>query len=136
MLCYQALMVAITTCDLETAGIRVVEVPDSLHLPKNFALAGASFNEINYIFETASGCGSAFHLGRPLLKIENVLDVFTRTFGTFAIHGWHYHDLDIEHEEAGIPHYLLYNATSRLLQCYPEVCKALACFYTMFQNSL
>ena len=127
LLCYQALMVAVTTFELATAGIRIVRVPDTLHLSANFPLAGASFTEINHMFDMSTGCGSAFYLGRPLLKIENVLDVFTRSFGTFAIHSWHYHDLDIDHEEAGIPHYLLYNATTRLLQCYPEVCTALAC---------
>ena len=121
LLCYQALMEALMVCDLETAGVVRVPVPDTLRLSKDFPLAGANFGEVNALFDMASACGSAFHLGRPLVIIESVLDVFTRKFGTFAIHAWHYHAEDIEHQEVGIPHYLLYNATTRLLQCYPEV---------------
>jgi hypothetical protein len=121
LLCYQALMEAMMACDLETAGVVKIQVPDSLHLTKDFQLAGANFGEVNSILDLASACGSAFHLGHPVVRIDNVLDVFTRKFGTFAIHAWHYHIDDIEHEEVGIPHYLLYNATTRLLQCYPEV---------------
>ena len=127
LLCYQALMVAIMTCDLASAGVPTVAPPEKLRLKKDIELQGACFAEINHFFDMASGSGSAFFLAPPLVRIVDVLDVFRRTFGFFAIHVWHYHEEDIEHAEAGIPHYVTYNATTRLLQCYPEVCSC--CMY-------
>ena len=122
LLCYQALMVAIMACDLASAGVPKVVPPEKLRLTKDIELKGACFAEINHFFDMASGSGSAFFLAPPLVRIVDVLDVFRRTFGFFAIHVWHYHVEDIEHAENGIPHYVTYNATTRLLQCYPEVC--------------
>ena len=56
-------------------------------------------------------------------SIASQADVFKQTRGVFVMHINHYHeeDIDASRYAEAIPHYITYNAGTRLLQTYPEV---------------
>jgi hypothetical protein len=121
LLCFQALQVSIASSPQELLGL--LDMPVPVDCSRTALLQGASFQQLNTMFEMSSGLARAFVLmqlprDRPVIRTS---DVFRLTFGTFALHGWVYHAEDIlTNIEAGIPHYAMYNATTRLLYLYPE----------------
>ena len=144
-ICYQAAMVAAMAMLLEPAGVVVVEVEHKSKKLKAVPseLAAASFKDIEVMLQLATGPAQAFTPSAPIGKMDSTLDIFRRTFGSFVIHCFHFHEEDIEAADIdlhdgveyykpnyyngkdtvgdAIPHYINYNATTRLLQLYPEV---------------
>ena len=77
--------------------------------------ARANFKQLSDML--ASG---PFRLRKPLLA--DVCDVFRQSLGIFLIHCEvvHAEDFDVEDCES-VPHYIVYNAGTRVLFLYPEV---------------
>ena len=116
--CWQAALVALTNCELATLGVDEVSATDTKH-----PLYGASFTTIASILSASNY--PLFELRKPLhsKQLTCIHDVFKLTFGMFLIfcHIYHPEDIDVtEYEVEGVPHYIVWNATSRLLQLYPE----------------
>ena len=118
-LCYQAAIIAALSATLTEIGVQAIPIPEDPKHPDQ----GASFAQLNQQLATSEGVGQAFTLGKVLRRMETVLDVFAQSFGTYVIHCFHFNDEDIDfpQEAESIPHYICYNAATRLLQLYPEV---------------
>ena len=118
-LCYQAAIIAALSATLTEIGVQAIPIPEDPKHPDQ----GASFAQLNQQLATSEGVGQAFTLGKVLRRMETVLDVFAQSFGIYVIHCFHFNDEDIDfpQEAESIPHYICYNAATRLLQLYPEV---------------
>ena len=119
LLCYQAAVVLATTLQLSDCGIPRLSIPKSLSHPDH----RATFTQLNIMFDVADGPGSAFRLSHTFDRMDSALEVFSARMGTFLIHSWHYieEDMDAREYTEGITHYVVWNATNRLLHLYPEV---------------
>ena len=119
-LCYQAVMIAALSLTLIEIGVEAIPIPEDPKHPDQ----GASFAQLNEQLASSDGVGQAFTLSKVLRRIATVLDVFNQSFGIYVIHCFHYNaeDIDYPDEAESIPHYICYNAATRLLQLYPEVC--------------
>jgi hypothetical protein len=125
-LCHQAAQVAFMAMTLEDSGLPKLAVPSQVRSSGEAQLHGASFKQMNEEHQRSQECpASAFVLMKSrFLELRCIADVFKKAmYGTFVFHTWHFHAEDIEFAEpgSGIPHYMVYNATIRLLQLYPEV---------------
>ena len=100
-----------------------------LPLPVSASQPRFRFSDLNTRFKMTQGLGSLFFLTiSPILTTTffSVRDVFSLPHGVFMIHCWIYHweDVDFEYAE-GVSHYITYNADTRCLTLYPEVCATL-----------
>ena len=96
-----------------TAGLHQVAYPRNQH----DVAARANFKQLSAML--ASG---PFRLRKPLLA--DVCDVFRQSYGIFLIHCEVVHAEDFEVEDGlteSVPHYIVYNAGTRVLFLYPEV---------------
>ena len=119
LLCYQAAVVLATTLQLSDCGIPRLSIPKSLSHPDH----RATFTRLNIMFDVADGPGSAFCAHHTFYRMDSALEVFSARMGTFLLHSWHYieEDMDAREYTEGITHYIVWNATTRLLHLYPEV---------------
>lgn len=142
--CWQAAMVAFTACTAEAlgknastpqshtcmashclthepAGMEWIPKPETTKDPLGFA----TFSQIGEALSLCSGLGTAFFLRTPFTPFACVYDVFRVRYGTFCLCTNHFHDEDMEvagrKDTERIPHLIVWNATNRLLQLYPEV---------------
>ncbi|KAL1527146.1 hypothetical protein AB1Y20_015828 [Prymnesium parvum] len=54
--------------------------------------------------------------------LSSSVDVFLKTEGVYIIHSNYFHPEDVDFDDAeAIPHYIVYNAGTRVLFLYPEV---------------
>ena len=114
--CWNAAIVALTATPLAVLGIDVTPAGGP----------GATFAEINKCLANSTGLGRHFTLGPPagVKNWQGIHDVFKAAYGSFIIFCYHYHEEDIEVPFSecpeGIPHHIVWNATTGLLQLYPE----------------
>ena len=116
--CWQAMMAHASSLSLDDLGIEQFAPTRG-----DLALGYATFAEVNYAFSISTGLGRAFELCKPFAALHCLYDFFKLRFGTFVFWVRHYHeeDMDFGDKADWISHYITWNATTRLLQCYPEV---------------
>ena len=147
--CWQAAMVAFTSCTAEAlgknasspqshtcmashclthepAGMEWIPKPETFSSSKRRDLLGfATFSQIGEALSLCSGLGTAFFLRTPFTQFACVYDIFRVRYGTFCLCTNHFHAEDMEvagrKDTERIPHLIVWNATNRLLQLYPEV---------------
>ena len=76
------------------------------------------------------GYGKFFRLCKWQKRDNNrrAIDVFTMKDGIYIIHTLYFHPEDVEYDDAElIHHYVTYNAGTRTLFLYPEVCDVFCC---------
>ena len=96
-----------------TAGLPQVAYPRNQH----DVAARANFKQLSEMLESGP-----FRFRKPLLR--DVCDVFRQSSGIFLIHCEVVHAEDFELEDRlteSVPHYIVYNAGTRVLFLYPEV---------------
>ena len=108
--CAQAAVVHATGMTLEELGLDKIDIS-----------SGLGFSAIQGLLQLGA-LSSAFVLRKPA-NLTTSVDVFRCNHGVFLIHCFHYHseDKDFDMKET-IPHYVVYNAATRVLFLYPEVC--------------
>lgn len=92
------------------------------------AKAGLSFDEMGKMLSSSTGLGKHFQLVKWKKREQQLAasDVFKMTDGIYIIHALYYHAEDIDYKDAeAIDHYMAYNAGTRMLFLYPEVCDSL-----------
>lgn len=113
--CAQFAVMAATALSAQELGMVLVEPSEESSIPFKF------INEC--CFGAARGLGNLFRLRKLDYDILRIPDIFKVPNGVYIIHCFHYHEEDIEFEEdvEGIPHYIVYNAGTRVLHTNPEV---------------
>jgi hypothetical protein len=112
--CHQAALVLATASSLQDLGIEHEPVPSN----NRAATTGASFKGLN----DALPYLSPFELRK--VSFASALDVFRAREGVYIIHTevTDREDCDVPHDETEtIPHYVVFNAGTRVLFCLPEV---------------
>lgn len=105
-----------TALSAEDLGMDVIEPSADSSIPFKF------INEC--CFGAAQGLGKLFRLRKLDYDIMRIPDIFKCPDGIYLIHCFHYHWEDIDYHEEGvekIPHYIVYNAGTRVLYTNPEV---------------
>ena len=112
--CHQAALVLATASSLQDLGIEHEPVPSN----NRAATTGASFKGLN---DALLG-NSPFELRK--VSFASAGDVFRAREGVYIIHTevTDREDCDVPHDETEtIPHYVVFNAGTRVLFCLPEV---------------
>ena len=111
LVCYQSAVVNALGVSLATLGIQQVPYPRDQHDHG----ARASFKDIQSMLHD-------FELRKEGIDFGNVTEVFTQTSGVYLLSAsvTHPEDADCEYAEL-IPHYLVYNAGTRVFFLNPEV---------------
>ena len=112
--CYQAALVLATASPLQDLGIEHEPVPSN----NRAATTGASFLDLH----VALTRNSPFRLRKTCFP--SALDLFRARDGVYIIHTevTDKEDCDVPHEHTEtIPHYVVFNAGTRVLFCLPEV---------------
>lgn len=115
MVCYQACLVNAVGVSLAHLGIAAAPLPRDQYDPA----ARASFKDMQTML---GGGGSDFELRKEGIDFDWVMEVFTQTVGVYLLYAsvTHWEDADFEHAEV-VPHYIVYNAGTRVLFLNPEV---------------
>ena len=111
LVCYQSALVNALGVSLASLGMPQVPYPRDQHDPG----ARASFKEIQKMLHD-------FELRKDGVEFGEVTQVFTQTSGVYLLSAYvtHSEDADFEYAEL-IPHYVVYNAGTRVLFLNPEV---------------
>ena len=111
LVCYQSALVNALGVSLPSLGMQQVPYPRDQHDPG----ARASFKDIQTMLHD-------FELRKEGLDFEVMTQVFTQTSGVYMLSAYVTHAEDTEWEYAElIPHYVVYNAGTRVLFLNPEV---------------
>ena len=113
LVCYQSALVYATAMPLASLRIEAVPYPRDQY----DAGARASFDDVNKMIQH-----TGFRLQKPKQAGLTTPDVFLQNSGVYLISTavTHKEDWDCEYAD-GVPHYVVYNAGTRVLFANPEV---------------